>query len=166
MKQIHDELSKKLLAAEDKVMNLQSSLASALHERRSLMQDKEKFSNYDNVIGENQAMKQRIADLESNKEKQLMEIQTLEAELRNSVDNFNNLDSKFQAERNANATKEQKTALTLDKTKFELIEMHARLEQSRVEYANLYRKYRALQKMDRSKPQEKVHFLSFNTNSI
>src|SRR5699024_1073082 len=99
----------------------------------------------------NTTLRQRVQDLEVVKAKQANEIKTLEDELHNSVANFNNLDSKFQSEREANAIKEQKSALLVDKTKFELIEMHARLEQSRVEYANLYRKYRSLQKSERSK---------------
>ena len=149
-------MEKKRNAAEEKVQYLQSSLAETLNERRALMQEKDKYKNYDSLLAENQALKQRISDLEATKEKQMSEIKTLEEELRNSVANLNNLDSKFQSERNANATKEQQNALAMDKTKFELIEMHARLEQSRVEYANLYRKYRTLQKMDRSKQHEKV----------
>lgn len=164
MEQVSEELSKKILAGEDRVLNLQSTLASALNDRRILLQEKDKYNDYDILIGENIALKQRVGDLESIKEKQSSEIKTLEDELRNSVANFNNLDSKFQAERQMNSTKEQKSALVQDKTKFELIEMHARLEQSRVEYANLYRKYRSLVK-DRPKT-EKVYICTCHFNLL
>lgn len=127
-------------------MALQSSLAKALADYRALQNDYEKFSNYEALIDENEMLKRRVQDFEVVKAKQASEIKTLEDELRTSVQNLNSLDSKIQAEREAIAAKEQKYALTIDKTKFELIEMHARLEQSRVEYANLYRKNQSLQK--------------------
>lgn len=127
-------------------MVLQSSLAKALNDLRALQSDNEKFSNYEAIIDENEILKRRVQEIELVKAKQASEIKTLEEELRNSVHNLNNLDSKIQNERDAISAKEQKYALTLDKTKFELIEMHARLESSRVEYANLYRKNQSLQK--------------------
>lgn len=148
---ISENANKRLVAAENKELTLQSSLAKALNDCRALQQYAEKVNNYDLLLSENVALKQRVSELELVKEKHASEIKTLEDELRNSVSNFNSLDAKFQAEREANATKEQKNALDLDKTRCDLIEMHARLEQARVEYANLYRKYRSFQKADRSK---------------
>lgn len=146
MQQANDDLNKKFVISEDKMMNLQSSLATTLNNLRVLQSDNEKFSNYESIIDENENLKRRVQDFEMVKAKQASEIKTLEEELRTSVHNLNKLDSKIQSEREAINAKEQKFALTLDKTKFELIEMHARLEQSRVEYANLYRKNQSLQK--------------------
>lgn len=146
LQQANDDLNKKFVGAEEKMVALQSSLAKALNDYRDLQTDYEKFSNYEALIDENEMLKRRVQDLDNVKSKQASEIKTLEDELRTSVQNLNNLDSKIQAEREAISAKEQKYTLLLDKTKFELIEMHARLEQSRVEYANLYRKNQFLQK--------------------
>ena len=131
---------------------MQSTLANALNERRSFIQkEKDKYPNYDVLINENKELKQRISDLESIKEKQLREIKILEEELTESVSKFRVLDSKFERERSVNKGKEQKSALEIDKLHLDLIEMRARLEQSRVEYGNLLRKLRSLRKLDHSK---------------
>lgn len=131
---------------EGTVLQLQSTLANAFNDRRSLLEEKEK--NYETIRYDNEQLKKRVLELESVKEKQANEIKALEEELRTSVDNFNNLNMKFQTERNENELKLQKNALALDKSKYEYIELQARFEQARVEFADLYRKYKTAKRVN------------------
>lgn len=131
---------------EGTVLQLQSTLANAFNDRRSLLEEKEK--NYETIRYDNEQLKKRVLELESVKEKQANEIKSLEEELRTSVDNFNNLNMKFQTERNENELKLQKNALALDKSKYEYIELQARFEQARVEFADLYRKYKTAKRVN------------------
>lgn len=139
MKRNNSELNQKKDSLETIVEKLKNSLASLLSERRDLIgENNTKLSSIEN---ENQSLKDRITKLESTNQKQLEEIKSLESELHNAVENYKNINSKFQVERDSYVEKEKKSLLARDKIQLELVEMKARLEQARVEYANVYQRY-------------------------
>ncbi|OTF77926.1 hypothetical protein BLA29_007646, partial [Euroglyphus maynei] len=147
LRKANDELINKSNSLEDDLENMKSTLAKTMDERRALMDERSNWQTSMRTYDESKNyLIQRVEELEKIREKQSAEIKTLEEELRQSILNLKNINSKYEKEQSYNQKQQQDMIIKIDKLNADYIEMRARLEQAKVEYGNLYMKYQNLQK--------------------
>ncbi|KAH9415481.1 hypothetical protein DERP_010337 [Dermatophagoides pteronyssinus] len=147
LRKANTELLTKVNSLEDDLESTKSTLAKTLDERRALMDERSNWQTSMKTYDESKNyLIQRVEELEKNREKQSAEIKSLEEELRQSISNLKNINSKSEKEQSYNQKKEQDLIIKIDKLNADYIEMRARLEQAKVEYGNLFVKYQNLQK--------------------
>lgn len=147
LRKANNELLSKVHSLEDDMENTKSILATTLDERRALMDERSNWHTSMKTYDESKNyLIQRVEDLEKIRDKQLAEIKSLEEELRQSISNLKNINSKSEKEQSYHQKQQQDMIIKIDKLNADYIEMRARLEQAKVEYGNLFVKYQNLQK--------------------